>query len=134
MTATIAARIGTTDWNLTAIRTNQAGETCDHCGTPLKNLYTVENTATGHAMTVGRSCCKNVTGWNLTAAEAARILRAAQAKARHAAAWAAFTAEYPAIAADLQDATGWKREIKSEIVTGPAFRWAHWVRLYNTKI
>jgi FAD/FMN-containing dehydrogenase len=100
MTATkTAARIGTTDWNLTGIRTTAAGETCGHCGRTLRNLYDVRNAITGQTLTVGRGCCKKVTGWNLELAEARNMLRYAEAVARRAAKWAAFAAANPELAA-----------------------------------
>jgi hypothetical protein len=92
--ATAVAQIGTTDWQLTGIRTS-SGTGCDHCGRRLKNLYTVVNRVTGQTLTVGRGCCKAVTGWDLSAAEAARILRAAERTARKDATWEAFAQAHP---------------------------------------
>lgn len=132
MTATITAQIGNTEWHLTGIRTT-SGTACDHCGRSLKNLYDVRNDSTGKALTVGRGCSKSVTGWTLTASEAARVLRMAQAAGRQAQAWADFSAEYPAVAADIATADGWKGELRAEIKTGPAYRWAHWVGVYQSK-
>ncbi len=134
MNATITAQIGTTDWHLTGIRTSPAGETCGHCPRTLKNLYDVENSQTGQTMTVGRGCCKNVTGWTLSAAEAARILRTAERQARKAAAWAEFTTQYPQIADRLAaDTSHSAAEVKDEIKSGPTSRWAHWVRVYQIR-
>ncbi|MEJ8654836.1 hypothetical protein WKI65_44060 [Streptomyces sp. MS1.AVA.3] len=99
----VTARIGTTDWHLAGIRTGRTGEICDHCGRSLKSLYDVENQTAGQVMTVGRGCCKKVTGWTLSAAEAARILRAAEVAARQAEVWAEFTATHPAAAQMLED-------------------------------
>lgn len=98
---TIAAQIGTTDWQLTGIRNSAAGAKCEHCGRKLKNLYDVRNSATAEAMTIGRGCCKKVTGWTLTAAQAAQALRAAEIKARQEATWAEFTTAYTEFAARL---------------------------------
>jgi len=97
--ATIAAQIGNTDWYLTGIRSS-AGE-CDHCGRTLKHLYSVRNGQTGEDMIVGRGCCKKVTGWTLTAAQAARALRYAEAQARANATWSRFALAYPECAAKL---------------------------------
>ncbi|AVH61769.1 MULTISPECIES: hypothetical protein [Streptomyces] len=130
----VTAQIGTTDWHLTGIRTSHAGETCGHCPRTLKNLYDIKNSQTGQTMTVGRGCCKKVTGWTLAAAEAARILRVAERQARKVAAWAEFTAEYPQIANQLAaDTSPSAAEVKDEIKTGPSYRWAHWVRVYQTR-
>jgi hypothetical protein len=101
----MTAQIGTTDWHLTGIRTSAAGETCGHCPRTLKNLYDVTNSRTGQAMTVGRGCCKKVTGWTLSASEAARILRAAQQRAKRDAAWADFQQTNPELAAPIDAGT-----------------------------
>lgn len=105
MTAT--ARIATTDWDLTAVRVS-AGETCSHCGRTLRHVYDLRNTATGEVMTVGRTCCKDVTGWSLTLAEARAELRYRETLVKRAAKWAAFTAEHPELAAviDADHAAG----------------------------
>lgn len=97
---TIAAQIGTTDWQLTGIR-NSASAKCEHCGRKLKNLYDVRNSTTAKTMTIGRGCCKKVTGWTLTAAQAAHALRMAESKARQEAIWEEFTAAHPDFAARL---------------------------------
>lgn len=99
MTATATARIGTTDWHLTGIRST--GGVCGHCNRTLKHVYTVRNTATGQDMTVGRACCKKVTGWTLAAAEAARILRAAEQRAKRDEAWSDFQQANPELAAPI---------------------------------
>lgn len=109
MTATITAQIGTTDWQLTGIGHN--GGTCEHCDRNLTHVYAVRNAQTGHNMTVGRSCCKKVTGWTLAAKEADRILAYAEKLARREAAWIEFTAEQPALAAAMDDAIA--REIRN---------------------
>ncbi|MFF9785625.1 hypothetical protein [Streptomyces nigrescens] len=142
--STPAAQIGTTDWNLTGIRTSRAGERCGHCPRTLKNLYDVENRVTGQKMTVGRGCCKKVTGWTLAAAEAARILRAAAIEARQAAVWAEFAAEHPKDAALLEaDIAAWRpawpsqanrpAHIKNNISRGatPRSWWAGCMREYR---
>jgi len=98
--ATIAARIANTDWYLTAIHSGTGD--CDHCGRTLKHLYTVRNGQTGEDMIVGRGCCKKVTGWTLTAAQAARALRGAEAKARADATWDRFAQAHPECAAKLR--------------------------------
>lgn len=78
-----AALIGTSAWKLVRVRNAPNGEPCGHCPRTLKNLYDLANTETGQEMTVGRGCCKTVTGWTLTAAEARRL---ADLAAREAAA------------------------------------------------
>ena len=134
MNATVTAQIGTTDWHLTGIRTSSAGETCEHCPRTLKNLYDVKNMATGQTMTVGRGCCKKVTGWTLAASEATRILRAAERQARKAAAWAEFTTRHPEIADRLAADTSYSAaEVKDEIKSGSSHRWAHWIRVYESR-
>lgn len=110
MTAT--AQIGTTDWHLTGI--NSLGGVCDHCDRVLTHVYTVRNAVTGKTMTVGRACCKKVTGWTLAAAEAARILAAAQRREQRAAVWALFSQEHPDLAAIMDDAVA--REVPSAYV------------------
>lgn len=127
MTATqTAARIGTTGWDLTGIRVS-AGETCGHCGRTLRHVYDVRNTAAGDAMTFGRACCKKVTGWNLELADARNLLRHAEAVARRSAKWAAFTAEYPDLAAvidaDAQAGIHAAHATKHTISDRPAGRW-----------
>lgn len=104
MTTTITAQIGTSDWHLAGIRTSPGGETCDHCPRTLKYLYDVTNTKTGQTKTVGRGCCKKVTGWTLAASEAARILRAAENRAKRDAVWAEFSAAHPELAAPIDTA------------------------------
>ena len=144
MTATITAQIGTTDWHLTGIRTSRAGETCGHCGRTLKNLYDLINTTSGAKLTVGRGCCKNVTGWTLAAAQAAQLLRAAQIEARQAAVWAEFTQAHPEDAALLEsDIAAWRpartgqanipAAVKYDIVRGatPKSWWAGRIRQYR---
>ncbi|WP_445520493.1 hypothetical protein [Streptomyces sp. NEAU-174] len=102
------AQIGTTNWHLAGIRTS-SGTECDHCGRILKNLYDVIDTTNGRKMTVGRGCCKKVTGWSLAASEAARLLRAAQAAARQAQVWLEFTAAFPEDAQMLEhDIRTWR--------------------------
>ncbi|MER0477067.1 hypothetical protein ABR737_01610 [Streptomyces sp. Edi2] len=141
---TIAAKIGTTDWNLIGIRSSQAGQKCDHCPRSLKNLYDVENRVTGQTMTVGRGCCKKVTGWTLTAAEAARLLRVAAIEARQAAVWAEFTAKHPDDAALLEaDIVAWRTarpgrcnipaSVKNDIARGatPRSWWAGRMQEYR---
>lgn len=124
MTATATQ---TADWTLVDIRTTKAGEACGHCGRTLQNLYDVRNTATGETMTVGRGCCKAVTGWTLTLAEARAQLRYAQAVARRGAKWAAFAAEYRALAAvidaDAQAGIAAAHATKFTISDRPAGRW-----------
>jgi hypothetical protein len=81
--AASAALIGSSAWKLVRVRNAPNGQRCDHCPRDLKNLYDLVNTATGQELTVGRGCCKTVTGWTLTAAEARRL---ADLAAREAAA------------------------------------------------
>ncbi|MFU0240421.1 hypothetical protein ACKI1J_32370 [Streptomyces scabiei] len=81
--AASAALIGSSAWKLVRVRTTPNGEQCGHCPRLLKNVYDLANTETGQEMTVGRGCCKTVTGWTLTAAEARRL---ADLAAREAAA------------------------------------------------
>ncbi|QPL14142.1 hypothetical protein QEH48_gp113 [Streptomyces phage TurkishDelight] len=78
-----AALIGTSAWKLVRVRNAPNGEPCGHCPRVLKTVYDLANTETGEEMTVGRGCCKTVTGWTLTAAEARRL---ADLAAREAAA------------------------------------------------
>jgi hypothetical protein len=52
-------------------------------------------------MIVGRGCLKAVTGWTLSAAQAARELRMIEVRARRAANWAAWAAENPRLAGIL---------------------------------
>lgn len=82
-----AALIGTSDWTLTGIRTAPNGQQCDHCPRTLRNLYDLTNTAKGAELTVGRGCCKRVTGWTLSAAEARRLLVQAEREARALDTW-----------------------------------------------
>ncbi|EMF20377.1 hypothetical protein H114_32579 [Streptomyces gancidicus BKS 13-15] len=120
----ISARIGDTDWHLTAIRSSREGHACDHCGRRLKHLYDVTNPRTGEALTVGRGCCKKVTGWTLAAAEAARLLRHAQEQARQAAVWAEFTAAHPDGARAVeQDAADWRPAFPGQANLAAHFRW-----------
>ncbi|CAL9611253.1 hypothetical protein SUDANB1_05630 [Streptomyces sp. enrichment culture] len=120
----ISARIGDTDWNLTAIRSSREGQRCDHCGRLLKHLYDVTNARTGQALTVGRGCCKKVTGWTLAAAEAARLLRHAEQEAREAAVWAEFTAAHPDGARTVeQDAATWRPAWRGQANFAAHFRW-----------
>ena len=79
---TPAARIGTTGWYLTGLQRFPAGPPCDHCNRSLHHLYDVTERATGRSMTVGRKCCKKVTGRTLDHAEAVGMLRAAQTGTR----------------------------------------------------
>lgn len=72
-TAVSAALIGTTPWKLLRVRTAPNGRQCDHCPRTLKNLYDLAHTKTGQELTVGRGCCKQLTGWSLTTAEARRL-------------------------------------------------------------
>lgn len=81
--AASAALIGTSAWKLVRVRTAPNGRQCDHCPRTVKNLFDLANLATGEEMTVGRGCCKTVTGWTLSAAEARRL---ADLAAREAAA------------------------------------------------
>lgn len=97
--AVTAPRIGNTDWRITG--KNAQGGTCDHCGRVLKHCYTVTDPA-GQDMTVGRGCVKALTGWTLTAAEAARLVWQAERETLRAANWAAFTAAHPQVAAEIE--------------------------------
>ena len=67
---------------------------CGHCPRALVTHYTV-TASTGQTMIVGRGCLKKVTGWTLTAAQAASRLRLAEREAR----WEAWSAQNPAVAA-----------------------------------
>lgn len=71
---------------------------CEQCGRELAFRYEVTSGA-GGAMVVGRGCLKVVTGWTLTAAQAARELKMIKVRAQRAVNWAAFTAAFPAEAA-----------------------------------
>jgi hypothetical protein len=120
----ISARIGDTDWHLTSIRSSREGQRCDHCPRLLQNLYDVTNQRTGQSLTVGRGCCRKVTGWTLTAAEAARLLRHAQEQARQAAVWAEFTAAHPDGAHVVeQDAAHWRPAWPGQANLAANFKW-----------
>jgi hypothetical protein len=120
----ISARIGTTDWHLTAIRSSKEGQRCDHCPRRLKHLYDVTNTVTGQALTVGRGCCKKITGWTLSAAQAAQLLRHAAEQARQAAVWAQFTDAYPEGARTVeQDSEQWRPAWPGQANLAAHFRW-----------
>jgi hypothetical protein len=144
---TVAAPIGTTDWLLTGIRNSVDGTECDHCGRRLKNLYSVANQVTGRSMTVGRGCCTQVTGWNLTTAEATRILRIAEAAARQEANWKAFTEAHPEAAAQIEaDIAEWStrhpgatyagppQELRIEIKAGSPARWDYLLTRYMARM
>ncbi|MET9818300.1 hypothetical protein [Streptomyces sp. NPDC006355] len=68
-----AALIGDTAWKLVGIRHAPNGQKCGHCPRVIQNLYDVVNLATGQEVTMGRGCCKRITGWKLTLAEARRL-------------------------------------------------------------
>jgi hypothetical protein len=122
--ALISARIGTTDWHLTGIRSSKEGQRCDHCPRRLKHLYDVTNTVTGQALTVGRGCCKKITGWTLSAAQAAQLLRHAAEQARQAAVWAQFTDAYPEGARTVeQDSEQWRPAWPGQANLAAHFRW-----------
>ena len=110
---TVAARIGDSDWELTGI--GHTGGVCQHCDRELKHVYSVRNTTTGEAKTVGRTCCKKVTGWTLALADARRLLWYAQKQIERAANWEHFTAAFPEVAAHItaNQKTGglWKGQI-----------------------
>lgn len=74
----------TTTWQLTGI-TNGRGA-CDHCGRTLSRLFKVTS-PDGVRMVVGKTCSKNLTGYNWQTAQAERIERIAQADAAAAAKW-----------------------------------------------
>lgn len=86
-------------WRLTGKGT---GGACEHdgCGRALVTHYVVTS-SDGRTATLGRGHLKTVTGWTLTATQADRELRTAERTARHAAAWAAWSAGHPAEAAML---------------------------------
>ncbi|MEY9839368.1 hypothetical protein [Streptacidiphilus sp. EB103A] len=142
-TSTPGARIGTTGWTLSGITTSPGGTSCDHCGRLLKHLYDVVDHSTGRAMTVGRGCCKKVTGWSLSAAQAAQLLRAAASAARKEAAWNTFIHAHPEAAARITaDIAHWNRtrppalgggpahEVKLWITTEDPAKWAHRISRY----
>jgi len=93
----------TTTWKLTG-QPAGCGD-CEHCGRGLVYRYEVTSTE-GEQMIVGRGCLKSVTGWTLTAAQAAYEVRMIGVRARRAVNWAAFAATNPetaaAIAADCE--------------------------------
>lgn len=93
---TYSAPIGPSQWRLTAVARGSA--TCDHCDRRLMNTFTVTNPA-GQEMTLGRACCKKVTGYDLSMNEAARMLRVEFEAAQRAAVWAQFSAADPESAA-----------------------------------
>jgi hypothetical protein len=82
-----------TTWKLTG--KPNGGGSCEHCGRSLTHRYEVTSDS-GAKMIVGRGCLKAVTGWTLTAAQAARELRMIEVRARRAANWAAFAEANPA--------------------------------------
>lgn len=86
-------------WKLTG--QPEGGGECEHCGRNLVHRYSVTSSK-GQQMTVGRGCLKSVTGWTLTAAQAAAELRMIETRKRRAANWAAFTAGHPAEAETLE--------------------------------
>lgn len=92
-------------WELAGIRSAPEGQKCDHCPRTLKNLYDVRNTATGETMTVGRGCCKAVTGWTLTLAQARQEIQRQEAAKRAQDRWDTFAEAFPresaTMAADL---------------------------------
>lgn len=119
-----AAPIVSSPWKLTGIRSTPEGQRCDHCPRTLKNLYDLTNTETGQAMTVGRGCCKKVTGWSLTTAEARRLLNHARQQERQASVWAEFTAAHPEIAATVEaDAASWRPAWNGQANLAAHFRW-----------
>ncbi|MFC8332760.1 hypothetical protein [Streptomyces olivaceus] len=71
-TASVAL-IGDTSWKLVGIRHAPNGQRCGHCPRVIQNLYDVVNLSTGREVTMGRGCCKRITGWKLTLAEARRL-------------------------------------------------------------
>jgi hypothetical protein len=70
---------------------------CEHCGRSLVFRYEVTSSA-GDRMIVGRGCLKVVTGWTMSAAQAARELKMIEVRARRAASWAAWAAGHPGMA------------------------------------
>jgi len=87
-----------TTWKLTG-KPNGAGE-CEHCGRNLVHRYEVTSDA-ATKMIVGRGCLKSVTGWTLTAAQAANELRMIEVYKQRAINWAAFEASNASDAATI---------------------------------
>jgi hypothetical protein len=70
-------------------------------------------------MVVGRGCVKKLTGWTLAAAEAARMLRYEEMKARRAVKWSEFAAEFPAEAATIDaDIATFEAKMSREVGAG----------------
>lgn len=95
---TPAAPMGTTGWYLVGRRVDSAS--CGHCGRTLKILFDVV-TSDGTEMIVGRGCVKKLTGWNLTEAEARRLLWLAERDRKRATTWAAFELAHPDLAVTI---------------------------------
>jgi len=105
-------QIGTSDWSLKGI--GHTGGICEHCDRTLKHVYTVHNDVTGKTMTVGRTCCKKVTGWTLALKEAQSLLWFEAKMIERTANWAHFAAAFPDVAEtiDADEGLSWlKREI-----------------------
>lgn len=122
MNTTAGAQIGTSEWNLTGI--GHLGGDCGHCGRNLKHTYDVRNRVTGETITVGRACCKKVTGWTLAAAEATRLLWFAEKTIVRAANWALFSEAEPELAAKLDKAYASDSERKAEHSAAYAVKFA----------
>ena len=86
-------------WKLTG-KPDGAGE-CEHCGRGLVHRYEVTSSEK-RVMIVGRGCLKAVTGWTLTAQQAANEVRMIEVRARRAANWQAWAAENPRLAKILE--------------------------------
>lgn len=99
---------------------------CEHCGRELTYRYEVTSSE-GERMIVGRGCLKAVTGWTLSAAQAAREVRMIAVRARREANWAAWSAAHPAEAAAINaDCAAW--EALATVHCGGSA--SHEVRLY----
>lgn len=75
MTVPAETKIGNTAWYL--VGKPEGSGACDHCGRALTHLYRVVN-PDGEHLTVGRNCVKVLTGWTLSATQAARMLASAE--------------------------------------------------------
>lgn len=126
---TITARIGESDWGLVSI--GHQGGVCQHCDRELKHVYTVRNAVTGETMTVGRTCCKAVTGWTLALAEAKRLVWYAQKQIERATNWDHFTGAFPDVAAHIEADPETGRHWKGEIVDAPEWVRANLARNYR---
>lgn len=112
-------------WKLTG-KPGGAGE-CEHCGRGLVHRYEVTSSES-RKMIVGRGCLKAVTGWTLTAAQAASELRMIGIRAKRAANWAAFAELRPEAAEMiLADVAGYAAQYGPGYPGGPSHEVKLWI-------